>query len=73
MKTGNKAIAAPKPRPVSDWTLERVARLQKQEIEQLRENGRALGADDVVSLCDTALRALPKTARKAKDRNAPAA
>jgi len=72
MKSREK-VPAPRPRPVSDWTLERVSRLQRQEIEQLRENGRALGADDVVSLCDTALRALPKTARKAKERNAPAA
>ena len=43
MKSREKAVA-PKPRPVSDWTLERVSRLQRQEIEQLRENGRALGA-----------------------------
>ena len=61
MKTGNTAFRA---QQSSDWTQERVSKLQKQEIQQLRANATALGADDVVALCDVALRALPKAGRK---------
>ena len=64
-----------------EWTSERVERLHKTEIEQLRTNADALGAASVVALCDEALRgrakergrtrsaALPKRARRLVSRS----
>ena len=43
-----------------EWTRERVERLRKPEIEQLRDNAGKLGASEVVVLCEEALRTLPK-------------
>lgn len=43
-----------------EWTRERVERLRKPEIQQLRDNAGKLGASEVVVLCDEALRTLPK-------------
>ena len=55
-----------------EWTRERVERLRKPEIEQLRDNAGKLGASDVVGLCDEALRTLPKGgARGAKGTRQP--
>ena len=48
----------------SDWTAERVARLGADELQQLRENALRLGATQVVELCDAALNARPKSARR---------
>jgi hypothetical protein len=42
------------------WTLERVRSLAPDEIEQLRGNASALGAHDVVGLCDEASCGLAK-------------
>lgn len=41
--------------PSRRWTAESVARLCGEEIRQLRENALALGAGEVVALCDAAL------------------
>jgi hypothetical protein len=55
-----------------EWTRERVERLRKPEIEQLRDNAGKLGANDVVVLCEEALRTLPKGgARGAKGTRQP--
>ena len=51
-----------RPRRPSAWTAERVARLNKAEMQQLRENAGALGETEVVALCDEALKLLPKGA-----------
>ena len=48
------------PSQSNEWTRERVERLRKPEIEQLRDNAGKLGAQDVVVLCEEALRTLPK-------------
>ena len=48
------------PGQTNEWTRERVERLRKPEIEQLRDNAGKLGAQEVVVLCEEALRTLPK-------------
>ena len=57
MQAGKEAFRA---RRSVAWTRERVDNLSKQEIQQLRTNAGNLGEQDVVALCDDALRALPK-------------
>lgn len=49
-----------RPRGPSTWTAERVARLNRVEAEQLRDNATRLGEAGVVALCDAALSVLPK-------------
>lgn len=44
----------------AEWTRERIDRLRKQEIEQLRINAGTLGESEVVALCDQALRERPR-------------
>ena len=44
------------PRPHSErWTIERVAKLGREEVTQLRSNAAGLGNAQVVALCDQAL------------------
>jgi hypothetical protein len=50
----------------SEWTSERIARLDRQEMEQLKANAERLGEEGVAALCDAAL------AGCAKRRAAPA-
>ncbi len=57
MQPGKEAFRA---RRSAAWTRERVDNLSKQEIQQLRANAGNLGEQDIVTLCDEALRALPK-------------
>ncbi len=57
MQAGKEAFRA---RRSAAWTRERVDNLSKQEIQQLRTNAGNLGEQDVVTLCDEALLALPK-------------
>ena len=57
MQAGKEAFRA---RRSAAWTRERVGNLSKQEIQQLRANAGDLGEQDVVALCDEALRSLPK-------------
>ncbi len=57
MQPGKEAFRA---RRSAAWTRERVDNLSKQEIQQLRANAGDLGEQDIVTLCDEALRALPK-------------
>src|SRR5213592_3361127 len=57
MQAGKEAFRA---RRSAAWTRERVDNLSKQEIQQLRANAGNLGEQDVVTLCDEALSALPK-------------
>jgi hypothetical protein len=47
-------------RAAADWTKERIARLQRQEIEQLQINAGALGEGGVVALCAEVLQERPK-------------
>jgi hypothetical protein len=47
----------------SDWTPERIGKLERTEIEQLRSNARNLGEEGVAALCDEALASMPKTRR----------
>jgi hypothetical protein len=49
----------------SDWTAERIDKLERAEIEQLRSNAVNLGEEGVAALCDAALAARPKTRRGA--------
>lgn len=48
-----------RPRNSVQWTRERVGKLARPEIEQLRANAGSLGEDQVVALCDDALRERP--------------
>jgi hypothetical protein len=64
-------VAAFKSASTQEWTLERLARLSKQEIEQLQENATRLGASTVVELCNDALKARP-SAKKAAAAASPA-
>jgi hypothetical protein len=41
----------------TEWTLERIAKLGRAEIEQLKKNALGLGEDGVAALCDAALAA----------------
>src|SRR5438046_5446968 len=61
MQAGKEAFRA---RRSAAWTRERVDNLSKQEIQQLRANAGNLGEQDVVTLCDEALSALPKAAAR---------
>ena len=61
MQAGKEAFRA---RRSAAWTRERIGSLSKQEIQQLRANAGDLGEQDVVTLCDEALRSLPKGAGK---------
>ena len=47
-----------------EWTLERLARLDTADLQQLRDNAAGLGAVTVVALCDTALEGRPKARAK---------
>ena len=47
-------------RAAADWTKERIARLRRQEIEQLQINAGALGENAVVALCAEVLQEHPK-------------
>jgi len=51
-----------KPSRSQEWTRERVERLSKQDIEQLRANADRLGETGVVAVCDEALHARPTSA-----------
>ena len=44
----------------SDWTAERIERLERNEIEQLKANALNLGEAQVAALCDAALAGRPK-------------
>jgi hypothetical protein len=55
----------PLPRHPADWTRERIDKLDRQEVEQLRSNAAGLGEDGVVALCDETLQSRPKSARGA--------
>jgi hypothetical protein len=44
----------------SDWTMERVAKLDRDEIEQLRANALGLGEHEVAAICEKALVHSPK-------------
>jgi hypothetical protein len=51
-------------RPHSErWTIERIARLDRSEVAQLRTNAMGLGDAHVVGLCDKALLNAPKDGR----------
>jgi len=47
-------------RAMSSWTIERITRLGRGEVTQLRTNAAGLGDLDVVALCDKALLGAPK-------------
>lgn len=47
-------------RRATDWTKERIARLHKKEIEQLRINAQALGESEVAALCTEVLHEHPR-------------
>lgn len=61
MQPGKEAFRA---RRSAAWTRERVDNLSKQEIQQLRANAGDLGEHDIVTLCDEALRSLPKGGKR---------
>jgi hypothetical protein len=56
-------LKLPLPRHPSDWTRERIDKLDRQEVEQLRSNAAGLGEEGVVALCTEALQSRPKTNR----------
>lgn len=47
-------------RAAASWTKERIARLQRQEVEQLKINARALGEGAIVALCAEVLQESPR-------------
>lgn len=47
-----------------DWTRERIERLGKNEIKQLRDNAERLGEPDLAALCAAVLKELVSTAAK---------
>ena len=53
------------PRNAADWTRERIARLGRQEIEQLRTNAEALSESGIAELCTEVLKSMPKRAAAA--------
>lgn len=53
-----------KPTRGHDWTRERIEQLSKRDIEQLRINAQTLGEAAVIALCDEALKARPREAKK---------
>src|SRR5512145_3446723 len=53
-------IASIIPRNASDWTRERIERLARQEIEQLRANAETLGEAGIAELCAEVLKTMPK-------------
>jgi hypothetical protein len=59
--------ASPFRSAASEWTSERISKLDRDEMEQLKANAERLGEDGVAALCDAAL------ANCAKRRAAPAA
>ena len=63
-----RTVAAFKTAGTQEWTLERLARLSKQEVEQLQENAERLGVAAVVELCTEALKTRP-TAKQAAAAN----
>lgn len=52
--------ASPVAHQASDWTPERIDKLERAEIEQLRANALNLGEQGVAALCDAALAGRPK-------------
>lgn len=46
--------------PTSDWTPERIDKLERDEIEQLRTNALDRDAGELAALCDAALASRPK-------------
>ncbi|HEX6266797.1 MAG TPA: hypothetical protein VFZ81_07850 [Burkholderiales bacterium] len=50
------------PRNASDWTRERIERLGRQEVDQLRANAEALGEAAIAELCAEVLKTMPKRA-----------
>jgi hypothetical protein len=48
-----------------EWTMERVAKLERDEIEQLRNNALGLGKPEIAALCDAALLKCVKPRRSA--------
>jgi hypothetical protein len=53
------------PQHSSDWTAERIDKLERAEIEQLRSNAVNLGEEGVAAMCDAVLATKPKTRRGA--------
>jgi len=49
----------------SDWTAERIDKLERAEIEQLRSNAVNLGEEGVAKMCEDVLATRPKTRRGA--------
>lgn len=52
--------ASPVAQQASDWTPERIDKLERNEIEQLKANALNLGEEQVAALCDAALAGKPK-------------
>jgi hypothetical protein len=55
-----KSTVSPFRAPTSDWTPERIDKLDRVEIEQLRTNAIDRGADNLAELCAAALAQRPK-------------
>jgi hypothetical protein len=60
------SLRLPPTRHPSDWTRERIAKLAREEVEQLRTNAAQLGEITVVALCDDALKSRPAKRRREK-------
>ena len=59
----------------TEWSAERIARLNMTEVKQLKDNALRLGEPEIAALCDqamTALRRAATEARKAAPKKAPA-
>jgi hypothetical protein len=54
----------------ADWPTERIAKLEPEEIEQLRDNALALGEHEVAARCDAVLATCTKRRRGASAANA---
>ena len=61
--TNSMSVPAPFSRRVDEWPMERIAKLERDEIEQLRANAIALGESEVAELCNTVLATCAKRPR----------
>ncbi|HUQ73227.1 MAG TPA: hypothetical protein VM183_00770 [Burkholderiales bacterium] len=61
-----KSTVSPFRAPTSDWTAERIDKLDRSEIEQLRSNAIDRGADNLAELCASALAQRPKRRESGK-------
>ena len=66
MNARTKAAAPPPLSRATEWTAERVARLNMTEARQLKDNALRLGEPEIAVLCDDAMSRLRREAAAAR-------